>query len=62
LTAQWLGAVRATVYGGIGSLIVAGVWAGLFPDLRNAEELTSESLRRVAPATREPEEVDVGRA
>jgi hypothetical protein len=38
------------------------VWAGLFPDLRNAEELTSESLRRVAPATREPEEVDVGRA
>jgi len=53
LTAQWLGAVRATVYGGIGSLIVAGVWAGFFPDLRHADELTSESLRRMAPATSE---------
>jgi hypothetical protein len=49
LTAQWLGAVRATVYGGIGSLIVAAVWAGFFPDLRNADELTSGSLRRRAP-------------
>ena len=49
LTAQWLGAVRATVYGGIGSLIVAAVWAGFFPDLRHADELTSESLRRMAP-------------
>ena len=45
LTAQWWGAVRATVYGGIGSLAVAGVWAALFPGLRNADELTSEALR-----------------
>lgn len=61
LTAQWLGAVRATVYGGIGSLIVAAVWAGFFPSLRNADELTSESLRRIPPASPEPEEIDVGR-
>ncbi|MGD0630341.1 MAG: MFS transporter, partial [Terracidiphilus sp.] len=45
LTAQWWGAVRATVVGGVGSLAVAGLWAGLFPGLRNADELTSEALR-----------------
>jgi MFS family permease len=45
LTAQWWGAVRATVYGGVGALAVAGVWAALFPGLRNADELTSEALR-----------------
>jgi MFS family permease len=45
LTAQWWGAVRATVYGGIGSLAVAGLWAGLFPQLRRADELTAQALR-----------------
>ncbi len=45
LTAQWWGAVRATVYGGIGALVVAAVWAGLFPSLRRIDELTSEALR-----------------
>jgi MFS family permease len=45
LTAQWWGAVRATVVGGVGSLAVAGLWAGLFPGLRHADELTSEALR-----------------
>lgn len=45
LTAQWWGAVRATLVGGIGALAVAGVWAVLFPGLRNADELTAEALR-----------------
>ena len=45
LTAQWWGAVRATVIGGMGALAVAGLWSGIFPDLRKADELTSESLR-----------------
>jgi MFS family permease len=48
LTAQWWGAVRATVYGGIGALAVAGIWSALFPSLRRADELTAEALR---PAT-----------
>jgi MFS family permease len=48
LTAQWLGAVRATIFGGIGSLIVSGLWTLIFPDLRHADELTSASLRRAA--------------
>jgi len=52
-TAQWLGAVRATVIGGIGSLIVAAVWAGIFPQLRKADELTAESLREHVPAAQE---------
>jgi MFS family permease len=49
LTAQWLGAVRATVIGGIGALVVSGLWAVLFPGLRNADELTAESLRAHMP-------------
>jgi MFS family permease len=45
LTAQWWGAVRATVVGGVGALVVAGLWAGLFPGLRRADELSAEALR-----------------
>ena len=53
LTAQWWGAVRATVIGGIGSLAVAGLWTVIFPDLRKADELTAESLRQHVPAAQE---------
>jgi MFS family permease len=49
LTAQWWGAVRATVVGGVGALAVSGLWAALFPGLRNADELTSQALRPGAP-------------
>jgi sugar phosphate permease len=44
LTAHWWGAVRAVVVGGIGSLIVTGVAAMVFPALRNADALSAESL------------------
>ena len=47
LTAQWWGAVRAVVIGGVGSLIVTGLWSALFPDLRLADELTAEALLHV---------------
>ena len=50
LTAHWWGAVRATLYGGIGSLAVAGLWSVLFPSLRQVDELSSEKLRGQAPA------------
>src|SRR5439155_5714049 len=33
LTAHWWGAVRATIFGGVGSLVVSGLWSVLFPDL-----------------------------
>lgn len=45
LTAQWWGAVRATVYGGLGAMAIAGLWAVIFPNLRRADRLTSEELR-----------------
>jgi len=45
LTAQWWGAVHATMVGGMGALAVAGLWAWLFPDLRRTDELSAEALR-----------------
>jgi hypothetical protein len=44
LTAQWWGAVRAVVIGGIGSLMITGLWSVFFPSLRRADELTPEAL------------------
>jgi MFS family permease len=49
LTAQWWGAVRATVVGGVGALVVSGLWMVLFPGLRKVDELTAESLRAQVP-------------
>jgi MFS family permease len=46
LTAQWFGTVPAVVLGGIGTLVVIGLWAWLFPALRRAGELTSISSRQ----------------
>ena len=57
LTAQWWGAVRATLVGGIGALVVAGTWATLFPGLRHADELTAEALR---PRAAKPQEATAG--
>ncbi len=44
LTAQWFGAVRAVVVGGVGSILVTASWSGLFPNLRRVDALTAESL------------------
>src|ERR1700733_4143752 len=57
LTAQWWGAVRATVIGGIGALAVAGLWSVWFPDLRKADGLSSAALR---PRQARPEEAAAG--
>lgn len=37
LVASWFGAVASVVIGGVGSLLVAGIWMGLFPDLRSVD-------------------------
>ena len=37
LVAAWLGAVPSVVIGGLGSLLVAGIWMLLFPDLRRID-------------------------
>jgi hypothetical protein len=39
VAARLLGAIGAALFGGIGSLVVTGVWAKLFPDLRKADRL-----------------------
>jgi MFS family permease len=51
VTAQWWGAVPAVVVGGVGTLLVVGLWSIIFPALRRVDELTPESLRaaRVVP-------------
>ena len=41
VTAQWFGSVAAVILGGVGTLVVIAVWAWLFPELRQAGELTS---------------------
>jgi hypothetical protein len=45
LVAAWLGAIPSVVIGGLGSLLVAGIWMMLFPDLRRID--------RFEPADRE---------
>ncbi len=44
LTAHWFGAVRAVLLGGIGTLVVTGLWTVFFPALRKADRLTAEDL------------------
>jgi hypothetical protein len=41
VTAAWFGTVPAVVLGGLGTLIVVGVWMRLFPALRNVDRLDS---------------------
>ncbi|HEX6770583.1 MAG TPA: MFS transporter [Acidobacteriaceae bacterium] len=54
LTAQWWGPVRAVVLGGIGSLMVTGLWTVLFPALRNADALTAASLMQPEEQLEQP--------
>jgi MFS family permease len=46
VTAQWWGAVKAVVIGGIASMVVTTSAAVLFPQLRRADALTAESLMK----------------
>ena len=39
-TAQWFGAVRAVLLGGLGTLVVVAAWTRLFPELRHTDELS----------------------
>lgn len=43
VTAKWLGTVRATILGGVGALLVTGLWALVFPSLRDVDELSSDA-------------------
>jgi hypothetical protein len=42
ILAGFIGAVPAVVFGGLGAIIVAGVWSRLFPGLRNRDHLVGD--------------------
>lgn len=43
MLAAWLGAVNATVLGGVGTLLVVGLWMAMFPTLRRRQRLHVEN-------------------
>ena len=46
MVAGWLGAVPSVLIGGFGSLLVAGIWMGLFPDLRRIDRFEPAEEKR----------------
>ncbi len=44
LTAGWFGTIPAVVLGGLGTLIVAGIWTWMFPEIRHFDKLNEEDL------------------
>jgi MFS family permease len=55
LTAQWLGPVPAVVLGGIGTMLIVGIWARLFPALRRMDVMGSLPTLAVVTQTAETE-------
>ena len=43
MLAAWIGAVHATVLGGVGTLLVVGLWMAMFPGLRRRQRLQVEA-------------------
>jgi MFS family permease len=43
VTAAWLGLIPATIMGGVGSILVALIWMGLFPGLRRLESVAGSA-------------------
>lgn len=39
VTAQWFGTVPAVILGGVGAIVVTGLWAWMFPQLRKVDQL-----------------------
>ena len=58
LTAQWFGAVRAVVIGGIGSVIVTSLWSFYFPTLRDVDSLDADELLRANSVYADSEPMD----
>jgi hypothetical protein len=43
VVASLLGAAPAAVVGGVGTLLIVGLWGALFPDVRRADRLPKSS-------------------
>lgn len=54
VTAHWFGTVHAVIIGGAGTLLVVGLWAWLFPELRNANRLTPVQQKADVPVLNAP--------
>ncbi|SFR92270.1 Predicted arabinose efflux permease, MFS family [Dyella sp. OK004] len=50
LLAAWIGAINATLLGGIGTLVVVGLWMWMFPTLRRRQRLHAEPSELSEPA------------
>jgi MFS family permease len=50
MLAAWMGAVHATVLGGVGTLVVVGLWMVMFPTLRRRQRLQTEVAAAEQPA------------
>jgi MFS family permease len=44
VTAAWFGLIPATIMGGVGSILVALIWIGLFPGLRRLESVAGSTV------------------
>lgn len=40
VTAQWFGTIPAVILGGVGAIVVTGLWAWMFPQLRKVNQLS----------------------
>ncbi|MFC5436460.1 MFS transporter [Rhodanobacter umsongensis] len=49
MLAAWIGAVNATLLGGIGTLLVVGLWLAMFPTLRRRQRLHVETAAPDGP-------------
>jgi MFS family permease len=49
LAAQWLGAVPAVIWGGLGTVLITILWAWMFPQLRNADKLSQKQSADASP-------------
>jgi MFS family permease len=49
VTAYWFGTVPSVVIGGLGTLVVVGLWMGLFPALRRVDRLTDVKPPEAGP-------------
>jgi hypothetical protein len=48
VTASWFGIIPATIIGGVGSVVVALIWMGLFPGLRKLQSVATSAASEPA--------------
>ncbi len=49
VTASWFGVIPATIIGGVGSIVIALIWMGLFPGLRQLESVAGPAVEKQMP-------------